>query len=87
MFDKKQAQPPVRAPPGQARKGARGGGDSSPPKGDPPNVSVPPSVPPNDTTPKAVPPSEVMVPYLDQQVSLADLVSMLESGLRSTPVP
>ena len=74
MFDRKQPQ--ARAPQVQPKKGTGGGGhggSGGDPSGSPPQQAAVPT-----SHPKAVPPSEVMVSFLEQQVSLADLMSMLE---------
>ena len=80
-FDKKQ--PPPRAPQALARKGAGescGGGGST-------QSVVPPQQSASATDPrqKAIPPSEVLVPFLEHQVSLSDLVSMLDAAKPCLP--
>ena len=75
-----QKNPPPRQPP-PGRKGGGGGGNggggADPPKAPPqqpadPNQSIP--------QPKSASPNEVLVPYVDQQVSLAALNGMLEAS-------
>ena len=82
-FDKKQ--PPARAHQAHARKGwgEGGGGNGSAQSSVPPQQSA--SAVDIDPSQKVIPPSEVLVSFCDQQVSLSQLVSMLEASKPCMP--